>query len=395
MSDAFRAEVRAFLEAEWDPVRYPAERGALAGGDTVGPWHRRLQEERLVAPHYPEEYGGRGLGMAERIVVIEELVRVGAPGPGNVIGIGWAGPAILAHGTDDQKARFLEPTLWGDIIWCQLFSEPDAGSDLAGLRTRAERDGDHWLVTGQKIWSSGAAESDYGILVARTNPDVPKHRGLTFFLIDMHQPGIEIRPIRQMTGESHFNEVFFDGAVVADSDRVGEVDGGWRVVVTTLMQERINLSAGRGLLWGGGRSFDEFWDWARSRGPRHPLERDRWAELYGRHRVIELMRDRVAAGVAAGAMPGPEAAVLKLLADTFGQDVYEAVVDRMGPDGMLGVGSADDEAVDWCLGYLFSQALTIGGGTTNIQKNILGERALGLPGDLRVDTGPPRAPTRG
>ncbi len=393
MVDAFRAEVRAFLEAEWDPDRYPEERGPLAGGDTVGSWHRRLQEARLVAPHYPEAYGGRGLGMAERLVVTEELVRVGAPGPGNVIGIGWAGPAILAHGTDDQKRRFLEPTLWGDVIWCQLFSEPDAGSDLAGLRTRAERDGERWIVNGQKIWSSGAAEADRGILIARTDPDVPKHRGLTFFLIDMHQPGIEVRPIRQMTGESHFNEVFFTDAVVSDDDRVGEVNEGWRVVVTTLMQERINLSAGRGLLWGGGRSFEEFWEWARAAAPRDRVERDRWAELYVRHRVIELMRTRVVAGLAAGGSPGPEAAVLKLLTDSFGQDTYEAVVDRLGPTGMLGPGDVDDDVAGWQLGFLFSQALTIGGGTTNIQKNILGERALGLPGDIRVDTGPPRAST--
>ena len=345
----------------------------------MGRWHRRLQQERLVAPHYPVEYGGRGLGMAERIVVTEELVRVGAPGPGNVIGIGWAGPA------------FLEATLLGDIIWCQLFSEPDAGSDLAGLRTRAVPDGDRWVINGQKIWSSGAAEADYGILVARTDPDVPKHRGLSFFLIDMRQPGVEIRPIRQMTGERHFNEVFFTDAVVPDRDRVGEVNGGWRVVVTTLMQERINLSTGRGLNWGGGKTFDEFWRWALDRGARDDLERDRWTSLYAQHRVIDLMRARVVAGLVADAPPGPEAAVLKLLADRFGQQVHEAVIDRLGAEGLLGAGEVAPDMVDWYLGFLFAQALTIGGGTTNIQKNILGERALGLPGDLRVDTGPFRA----
>lgn len=375
--DAFRAEVRDHLERAWDPERYPVEGGnrTTASGTPLGAWHAKLQEARLVAPHWPERYGGRGLSMSAKLVVTEELIRAGAPAASNVIAVGWAGPTILRHGTDAQKDRFLEPMLTGDEQWCQLFSEPGAGSDLAGLTTRAERDGDEFVIDGQKVWTSGAHESDWGILLARTDPAATKHEGITYFLLDMHQSGVEVRRIRQMTGESEFCEVFLTGARVPAELVVGEVHGGWTVALTTLMNERISLSTGQGMLWGLGPSFADFWRRA-SRGSRDAATRDRLASAYIQDAVIRRLKEQAVAA-AEGGVPGVEAAIQKILADRAGQQVMALAHDLMGLQGLSWPDDAGDRA--FLSGFLFSPALTIGGGTEEVQKDILGERALGLP----------------
>lgn len=395
---AFRREVREFVGREWDPARYPAEAGhfTTAAGTPLGAWHAKLQEARLVAPHWPEEYGGRGLTLLHKRVVTEELVRAGAPAPSNVIGIGWAGPAILAHGTPEQKERFLEPMLAGWEHWCQLFSEPDAGSDLAGLSAKAIRDGDEFIVSGQKIWTSGADDSDWGILLARTNPAAGKHDGITYFLLDMRAPGVEVRPIRQMTGEWEFCEVFLTDVRIPASMVVGEVDGGWRAAVTTLANERISLSTGLGMLWGLGPPFADFWKWAVSRPADDPLLRDRLAEAFIEQKVIDCLEERALTVAAAGGggsgnggggPVGMEAAIQKLASDRFAQKVMNLAVDLMGGDGLLREGRPTGEERRFMSGFLFSRALTIGGGTEEVQKNILGERALGLPGEPRPGMG--------
>jgi alkylation response protein AidB-like acyl-CoA dehydrogenase len=380
--EAFRAEVRAFLEREWEPDRYLHEirrLGSVAAGPPAGAWHAKLQEARLVAPHWPERYGGRGLGLPERLIVTEELVRWGAPGPGNPIALGWAGPTLLRFGTETQRTRYLLPMLEGTEIWCQLFSEPDAGSDLAGLSTRAERDGDEFIVSGQKIWSSLAHRAHFGILLARTNAEAPKHQGLTYFIIDMHQPGIEVRPIRQMTGEAEFCEVFLAEARVPADGVVGEIDQGWRVAVGTLMNERMSLSTGLGVLWGGGPPFGRVWERLTSTPVGDPVRRNRLAELYGRHRVLEFMKFRLLSSVVRDEIPGVEAAVQKLLADRFGQDLTAEALRTSPGGGFLWHDPNSD--TEWEDAFLFSRALTIGGGTEEIQKNILAERGLGLPSD--------------
>ncbi len=373
--EEFRSEVRSILASEWDADRYAAEVESVtvAGGTPAGEWHRSLQSHRLVAPHFPEEFGGRGLSQLHRAVVTEELDLLGALPPSNIIGVGWAAPTILAHGTEEQKRRYIPPLLEGAEIWCQLFSEPGAGSDLAGLTTRAERDGDEFVVTGQKTWTSGAHYSTFGILLARTDPDAPKHRGISYFIFPMRQPGVEIRPIRQMTGESEFCEVFLDGARVPAANLVGELNDGWRVAITTLMNERISLSTGVGMLWGLGMSFNRFWEQA-AVGPLSALDRDRLTRLYVRHRILGNLKSAALAKTVAGGTPGIEAAIQKLLADTLGRDATNLLVDFRGLGGL----QMDDQPA---VQALFARALTIGGGTEEVQKNILAERALGLPGD--------------
>lgn len=392
-TEAFRREVRAFLEEHWDPDRYAEDLAGLGGpggpvgtGYAYGPWHAKLQEARLVAPHWPEEYGGRGLGLLERLLVVGELRRVGAPGPGNPIGIGWAGPTLLEFGTEEQRSRFLPPILTGEEIWCQLFSEPGAGSDLGNLATRAERSGDGWAVTGQKVWSSLAAAAHWGILLARTDPDRPKHEGITYFLLDMGQPGVEVRPIRQMTGGDEFCEVFLEGARVGPDRVVGEVNGGWRAAMATLMNERINLTTGTGALWGGGPSFQDFLGLAGR--VSHP-DRGLVARLYAEDRVLDFMRMRVVEAVARGEAPEEEASIQKLLSDRYGKRLTEAALGVLGPRGALWGDPLAADGGAWADGFLFSPGLTIGGGTEEVQKNILGERALGLPPEPRFDKDAP------
>ncbi|MGK2929418.1 MAG: acyl-CoA dehydrogenase family protein [Acidimicrobiales bacterium] len=355
---------------------------------TPAPSGHQLAEAGYVAPHWPAPWG-LDADPIHQILIDEELRRAGVKRPSNMIGIGWAGPTILHAGTQAQKERYLSPLLAGEEIWCQLFSEPGAGSDLASLGTRAVRDGDEWVVNGQKIWTSMAHQSAFGILIARTDPDVAKHQGITYFICPMDAAGIEIRPIIEMTGGHTFNEVFFTDVRIRDENRVGDVNGGWSLAKVTLGNERVSLSSG-GALWGMGPSSADLLDEVRSHGPvDDAVVRDRLAQLHIESEVLRLIRLRTVTAQIKGEQPGPEASIRKILADEHGQRIMAMAKDLAGVHGTLtGVGPfGGPDRQGWDFGYLFSQALTIGGGTGDVQRNILAERVLGLPHDIDAEAG--------
>ncbi len=346
------------------------------------PSARELAEAGYVAPHWPPPWG-LGADPTEQLVIDDELDRAGVTRPDNPIGLGWAGPTILAGGTGDQQRRWLPRILDGSEEWCQLFSEPDAGSDLASLRTRAERDGDHYVVNGQKIWSTWASRSDWGILLARTDPDAAPHRGISYFVLDMRTPGVEVRPIVEMTGGNHFNETFLHDVRIPVDCRIGPEHEGWRLARVTLGNERVSLSEG-GVLWGMGPTSQECLDHLRGTAVEHPVLRQRAALLATETTIIRLLGHRIMATMQRDGDPGSFASVRKTLADEHGQLAMGLVKDRRGPDGMLGIQDEHAEEHDpWHWGYLFSPALTIGGGTSEVQRNIIGERLLGLPREAR------------
>ncbi len=343
------------------------------------PTARQLAESGYVVPHWPRPWGLEASPIMQ-LVIDDEMRRAKVARPQNQIGIGWAGPTILYAGTDEQKQRYLFPLLTGEEVWCQLFSEPGAGSDLASLTTKAVRDGDEFVVNGQKVWTSGAQLSKFGILIARTDPHVPKHRGISYFICPMDTPGIEVRPIKEMTGTALFNEVFFTDVRLPAENLVGDVNGGWALAKVTLANERVSLSGG-GALWGSGPSATDLLDQVRScGGADDALMRQRLAALHIEAEVLRLIRLRTVTAAIHGRQPGPEASVRKVLADEHGQRIMELAKDLAGTAGMLtGDGDATDQM--WHHGYLFARALTIGGGTSEVQRNIIAERVLGLPHD--------------
>jgi len=348
------------------------------------PTGRQLAEAGLVAPHWPEPWG-LGADAVHQLIVDDELRRAGVPRPVNPIGIGWAGPTIMHAGNDAQKERYLLPMLAGEEMWCQLFSEPGAGSDLANLSTRAVRDGDVYVVNGQKIWTSFAHLAKFGILIARTDPDAPKHQGISYFICPMDLPGIEIRPIRQMTGDADFNEVFFTDVRLPAANLVGEANRGWSLAKVTLGNERVSLSGG-GALWGMGPTAGDLIESVRkSGGCSDRLLRQRLAQLHIESEILRLIRLRTLTSRIKGDQPGPESSVRKILADEHGQHIMGLAKDLAGSSGMLAGGAP--EAGMWHHGFLFSAALTIGGGTGEVQRNIVAERALGLPHDVDVEQG--------
>jgi alkylation response protein AidB-like acyl-CoA dehydrogenase len=301
----------------------------------------------------------------------------------NPIGIGWAGPTLLVAGSKEQQQRWLPGVLDGSEIWCQLFSEPGAGSDLASLSTRAVRDGDEYVVNGQKVWTTLAHIARWGILLARTDPDAEPHKGITYFVVDMRTPGITVRPLVQMTGTHEFNEVFFDDVRVPAANVVGTENDGWRLAKVTLGNERVSLS-GEGALWGRGPTANDVLDAVRAHGGSHDaLERQRLAQLFIESELLRLIRLRTVSARVRGLEPGPEASVRKALSDEHGQHVMAAAMELAGVHGLVSdrgpYGDADGGM--WHYGYLYSRALTIGGGTSEVQRNILAERVLGLPRD--------------
>jgi alkylation response protein AidB-like acyl-CoA dehydrogenase len=382
---AFRAQARAFLEAH-RPARWSHAYEEHGDEDErlrlQKAWQRTLFEHGWAALLWPKQYGGRGLGPVEQIVWHQELSRLGLGETLFVVGIAMAGPTLIAHGSDAQKERYLAPLLRGDEIWCQLFSEPGAGSDLAALAARAVRDGDprqpsgsfDWVVSGQKTWCSGAHYSDFGILLARTDPTLPKHRGITYFLLDMRSPGIEVRPLRQMSGGAHFNEVFLNEVRIPDAQRLGPEGGGWAVAMTTLLNERMALGG-----TGGFFSFAELAAHARSRRDRlDPLLRDELARVYCFDKALELLNARVVTKLGRGQIPDAESSVMKLALGrilTRGADLGLRIA---GPEGLRRQGT-------WQRQYLTAPSLHIAGGTDEIQKNLVAERVLGLPREARAD----------
>ena len=340
---------------------------------------------------FPVGLGGSGAARRLQRVVVERLAAAGAPllFGRNPIGYGMAAPTVLTHGSEDQKRRYLRPTFTGEHIWCQLFSEPGAGSDVAGLATRAVRDGDEWVVNGQKVWTTLAHQARYGMLLARSDPAAEKHKGLTYFVLDMHAPGVEVRPLRQMTGDAEFNEVYLTDVRLPDAERLGDAGDGWRVAITTLMNERVSIGATVGAR-GTGAIATAVGLWQR-RADKDPVLRDRLTALWVESEVHRLTSLRAAANAIAGT-PGPAGSTAKLHYAELNKAVYELCETLLGPEGML----YDDWTMrrpDSAGGYgggpqrvfLRSRANSIEGGTSEIMRNILGERVLGLPGDVRVD----------
>ena len=391
------------LPAEDDPRRLAVREWLAAHPDPDGP---TLAAAGYVVPHWPAPWGFDA-DPIHQLIIDDELSRAGVRRPVNPIGIGWAGPTILFAGTDAQKERYLSRIISGEDFWCQLFSEPGSGSDLANLGTRAVRDGDEFVVNGQKIWTSGAQYARYGILIARTDPELPKHKGISYFVCPMDAPGIEIRPITEMTGGHTFNEVFFTDVRIPAENLVGELNDGWRLAKVTLGNERVSLSTG-GVLWGNGPTALEMIDVLRERGPvTDPFVRQRVADVYIEHTLLDLIRMRTLTAALKGEPPGPEASIRKILADEHGQHVMGLARDVLGAGGMLTGGDGSEPFVPgtdtkglgpakpdggledpgWYDGFMFSQALTIGGGTGDVQRNIVAERVLGLPHDVNVTAG--------
>src|SRR5580704_12755596 len=345
---------------------------------------------------FPEGYGGLGVPPDLQREVDRRLGEAGAhpPGAREFFGLTMAGPTVVTHGAEELRQRLLRPTFTGEESWCQLFSEPGSGSDLAGLATRAIRDGDEWVITGQKVWNTLAHIADRGMLVARTNPEVPKHKGLTYFALDMHAPGVEVRPLRQMTGEAEFNEVYLTDVRVPDADRVGDVGEGWRVAMTTLMNERTSIGGGTGTpARGSGAIAEAGRIWSDEVIDRVPAQRDRLLRLWAEAEVLRLTNLRASQNRKAG-NPGPEGSIAKLMFAEVNQRIYELCVDLLGPAGLVGyeyeMRRAEHLGLPGPPGwsrkmFLRSRANSIEGGTSEIQRNILGERVLGLPGDVRVD----------
>ncbi len=366
------------------------------------PSGRELAESGFVVPHWPRPWGIDADPVAQ-LVIDDELRRAGVHRPSNPIGIGWAGPTIVHAGTQVQKDRYLPPMLAGEEIWCQLFSEPAAGSDLANLSTRAVRDGDEWVVTGQKVWTTFAHLASFGILLARTDTEVPKHAGISYFICPMDAPGITVRPIVDMTGEHAFNEVFFDDVRLDAGKLVGEPNRGWELAKVTLGNERVSLS-GEGALWGQGPTAGDLVELVRGAGgTADAVLRQRLAHLWGEGEILRLIRLRMIGAALAGRQPGPEASVRKALADAHGQVLMDLAADIAGAYGMLadsgpmeGLRGAPAQPAEqpagwpsamWARSLLFSRALTIGGGTSEVQRNIIAERVLGLPHDVDAEAG--------
>jgi 3-oxochol-4-en-24-oyl-CoA dehydrogenase len=351
------------------------------------PSGRQLAEAGYVVPHWASPFGLDADPLTQ-LMIDEELRAAHVRRPVNPIGIGWAGPTLMYAGTEEQKDRWLWPLLSGEEFWCQLFSEPGAGSDLAALTTRAERDGDAYVINGQKVWNSFAHIARWGILLARTDSAAPKHSGISYFVCPMDAPGIEIRPLVDMTGVHAFNEVFFDDVRIPADHLVGAENGGWELAKVTLGNERVSLS-GEGALWGMGPTADDLVDLVRGAGGApDAVVRQRLVSVWMESQILRVLRLRTVSAVLAGKAPGAEASVRKAIADAHGQHVMNVARDVAGPFAMLagtgpvggwGPGDAPTGDDTWSQGFLYAPALTIGGGTSEVQRNIVAEKVLGLP----------------
>jgi alkylation response protein AidB-like acyl-CoA dehydrogenase len=399
-----RTEFKAWLEESWDPDLSMRE------------WWARLADSGWAAPTWPEQWHGKGLAAKGAAAVREMLAEAQAPGPPAGLGAMLAGPTIIAHGTDDQRRRYLRAILAGEEAWCQLFSEPGAGSDLASLQCRAVQDGDEWVINGQKVWTSGGQAADLGMLLARTNPDAPKHRGITYFAIEMDQPGVDVRPLREMTGRALFNEVFFTDARVHRDAMIGGLDEGWAVALTTLANERVALGGGGGAVGGmpgrkggmlelragdvgsrpargrtgtaaamGARGFELLRRLSEQLGRTgDPIIRQKLAQLYTLDEISRYTQLRAKSALAQGGRPGPEASTGKLQISRITRLSRDLGMEILGASGMLhGPDAPMNGAVQELA--LFSPAVSIYGGSDEVQHNIIGERVLGLPKEPATD----------
>jgi alkylation response protein AidB-like acyl-CoA dehydrogenase len=388
---AFRAEVKAFLETNAERRKpgqaqgYRTAQSAPGALERAKAWQAKKHAAGFAGITWPKEWGGRGGTPIEQVIYNQEESKYLVPRGFFEIGLGMCIPTLATWGTQAQRDRYAAPALKGEEIWCQLFSEPAAGSDLAGLRTRAEKKGDEWIVNGQKIWTSGAHYSDYGILVARSDPSVQKHKGLTFFFLSMKSPGIEVRPIKQISGQSHFNEVFFTDVRIPDSQRLGAVGKGWEVSLTTLMNERLAVGDSPG------PDFAEIFELARrvelEDGPavQNPAVRDKLADWYVKTQGLKYTKFRTMTRLSRGETPGPEASIGKLVGASKLQEIALFGMDLLGMAGIMMDEKTMPASALFQQALLYSPALRIAGGSDEILRNIIAERVLGLPSDLRAD----------
>jgi alkylation response protein AidB-like acyl-CoA dehydrogenase len=365
---AFRDEVRSWLEENHPGPEPEGEQGKF---EFRREWQHKLHEAGWAGISWPKEYGGRGATLIEQAIFSEEMARTKAPPPANVLGLVMGGPVVIAHGTEEQKERFLEPILSAEEIWCQGFSEPESGSDLASLKTKAVKENGGWRATGQKVWTTYAHEAKWCMLVARTDSDAPKHKGLTYFICDMEQDEIEVRPLRQITGEAEFNEIFLEGAYIPDENLVGGEGNGWGVAITTLMHERAGLGAASAIQVR--RDLDELIALINERGlGDDPVIRQRIAELKTGVEALRLGSLRALTQQMKVGIPGPEGSLAKWEWAILNQGLTELAVDVLGPEAL-------QPGSEWAYRFLRARANSIEGGTTEVMKNIVAERVLGLP----------------
>jgi alkylation response protein AidB-like acyl-CoA dehydrogenase len=383
----FRNELRDWLAANvptgWK-ARQDAEESMRHRFEFLRDWQRKVFAGGWAGISWPAEFGGRGASLMEQVIFNEEMARAAAPPLANTLGLALVGPTMITHGTEAQKTRFLRPILNADEIWCQGFSEPNAGSDLAALRTDARQDGDHFIVNGQKIWTSYGWAADWCALVVRSEQGSEKHKGLSYLLVDMHAPGVDVRPLRQMTGETEFNEVFFQDVRVPVENVLGRIGDGWNVAISTLMHERATLGAGLNIIYK--RWFDRLVELSRQlvRNGRpaseDPVMRQKLAQAYTEIEVMRLNQMRIISRIANGGTPGPEGSVQKLLWSELNQRFQQIAMELLGAYGQLTKGAAGllDEG-QWAYQFLRTRGNTIEAGTSEVQRNIIGHFVLGLP----------------
>ncbi|MEQ9436969.1 acyl-CoA dehydrogenase family protein [Hyphomonas sp.] len=378
----FRAEARAFLDKHLEP-KTGARPRAGSGKDALQrakDWQKIKAENRFAQITWPEEWGGRGGTSMQAVIWGQEESRYDAPTGPFAIGLGMCVPTVIAFGSDAHKDRYVQKALMGEEIWCQLFSEPSAGSDVAGLKTRAVKDGDEWVINGQKVWTSGAHYSDFGIVLVRTDPKVPKHKGLTMFIVNMKQKGVDVRPIHQASGGREFNEVYFTDVRIPDSDRLGDVGAGWKVALVTLMNERLAVGGSPGPDWG------EIMDYAKTSGAMTDQAfREKLADWYVAAQGYKLTKFRTQTALSRGQTPGPENSIGKIITANHLQDICNSAIEMQDHYGIIN----DTETMPgdgiFQQSFMWAPGLRIAGGTDEILKNIIAERVLGLPQDVRVD----------
>jgi alkylation response protein AidB-like acyl-CoA dehydrogenase len=384
---AYREQVRSWLEA--NKAAAPPVRSTRAGAEDEGylaarrAWQGKLAEGGLAGVTWPQEFGGQGKGPIEQVIVNQELQRAGVPGILDVIGLGMLGPCLIAHGTDEQKQRHLGPMLHGDEVWCQLFSEPAAGSDLAAVQTRAVvQDDGSFVLNGQKVWTTNAQFSSFGLLLARTSPDVPKHKGMTMFIVPMDAPGVTVRGLRQISGEAEFNEVFFDDVKVGPEMVVGGVDNGWATALTVLMFERLTIGLGsQGFGYDAGRFARAIASDATAR--KDKAVRKAIGEIGTDLLALRFSSYRILSALSQGQIPGPESGLAKVTTVNAAIAAGDLIADVLGPDAL------DEDDSEWSYMISFLPGLKSAGGTEQILRNTIGERVLGLPPEPRLDKGVP------
>ena len=380
---AFRAEARAFLDKHLtlkSANKIASSRDRVKLLDKAKQWQATKAKAGYAKITWPKEMGGYGGTAMQQVIWNQEEARYDAPTGPFAIGLGMCIPTVIAFGSDEHKKRYVQKAVMGEEIWCQLFSEPSAGSDVAGLKTRAVKDGDEWVINGQKVWTSGAHYSDFGILLVRTDPKVPKHKGLTMFIVNMKQPGVEVRPIHQASGGREFNEVYFTDVRIPDSDRLGEPGQGWKVALVTLMNERLAVGGSPGPDWG------EIMDYARQAGTLSDAAfRAKLADWYVAAQGYKLTKFRTQTALSRGETPGPENSIGKIITANHLQDICNSAIEMQDHYGIINDEAMAPADAIFQQSFMWAPGLRIAGGTDEILKNIIAERVLGLPQDVRVD----------